>query len=358
VRRGSAIGGVALLAVCACDHAEVRVPVTVARDAMVKTSTTPETFHRSYFAMGTQITLTAYALDESRAVDAFDAAFKEAKRLEKLLTVWDPESDISRINENAGKLPVVVSAETIDVLTRAKALSEITLGKFDVTFGVLSGLWKFDHDQDDSIPPAVDLRRKLRLIDYKQIAIDPSRSAVFLKKAGMKIHLGGIGKGFAVDRMVTVLRDRGFADFMVQAGGDLFVSGRHGNRAWRVGIRDPRGPSDKYFAATEVTDSTFSTSGDYERAFLKNGRRYHHILDPATGEPATRSRSVTILAPDATTAEGLSKGVFILGPEKGFEILEKVPGTAAVVVDAKNKVHVSKRLEGKLKILSAPTDGP
>ncbi len=308
--------------------------------------------------MGTQITITAYTDDEAGALAAFTEAFREVKRLEGLLTTWNPDSDISRINAAAGQHAVDVQKDTIDVLLRAKALSELTLGKFDVTFGVLSGLWKFDHDQDDSIPPIDEVKKRIALIDAKQIEIDPKRATVFLKKAGMKIHLGGIGKGFAVDHMVRILKERGFANFTAQAGGDLYASGQHGDRRWRIGIRDPRGPPDRYFAIAEVTDATFSTSGDYERSFLKDGRRYHHILDPATGEPAMKSRSVTIMAPDATTAEGLSKGVFILGWEKGFEILEKVPGAGAVVVDARNEVHISPRLAGRVKVLFAPTDAP
>ena len=153
------------------------------------------------------------------------------------------------------------------------------------------------------------------------------------------------------------MRERGLRDFMVQFGGDMFVSGRRGDRAWRAGIRDPRGPPDRYFAAAEVTDATFSTSGDYERFFIKDGHRYAHILDPATGNPASACRSVTIMAPDATTAEYLSKGVFILGTERGLPIVESVEGAGAVVVDPKNRVHVSARLKDRIKILADPTDG-
>jgi thiamine biosynthesis lipoprotein len=145
---------------------------------------------------------------------------------------------------------------------------------------------------------------------------------------------------------------------MVQAGGDMYVAGARGDRPWRVGIRDPRGGPSSYFAAAEVTDATFSTSGDYERAFLEDGVRYHHILDPATGRPAPACRSVTVMARDATTAEGLSKGVFILGPEAGLALVEGVEGAGAVVVDAANRVHVSRRLEGRIKQLHPPTDAP
>ena len=317
----------------------------------------PELVYRSHRAMGTQITLTAYTTDPAGAVLAFDDAFREFDRLEALMTTWREDSEISRLNAAAGKRPVPITPELFDALARAQALSVLTSGKFDVTFGVMAGLWKFDQDQDDSIPPHAEIRKRIALIDYRKLVLDRPNQTAYLTRAGMKVHLGGIGKGFGVDRAVAILRRAGVRDFMVQAGGDLYVAGRHGDRPWRVGIRDPRGTPDKYFAASEVTDATFSTSGDYERSFISGGKRYHHIIDPATGAPATASRSVTVMAPDATTAEGLSKGVFILGPEKGLALVEQVEGAGVVIVDAKNQVHISSRLAGKVKILFPPTGG-
>lgn len=323
-----------------------------------RTSTGPRAIYRSHFAMGTQITITVYTADEPAALEVIDAAFREFGRLEGLLTTWRPDSDVSRLNEAAGRAPVEVHPETMDVLVLAKEGGARTKGKFDVTFGALSGLWRFDHDQDDSIPPRAEVERRVGLVDQRRLILDPAKRTAFLQRAGMKVHLGGIGKGFGVDRAVALIRGRGFRDFMVQAGGDLFVAGTHGRRAWRVGIRDPRGPASSYFAATEITDATFSTSGDYERFFFKDGRRYHHILDPATGAPATACRSVTIMAKDATTAEWLSKGVFILGPKEGLALVESVEGAGAVIVDRNNELHISKRLEGRMKILFPPTDAP
>lgn len=327
-------------------------------DAGVHTSTVPHSVYRSHFAMGSQVTLTAYTADEARAVATFEAAFKEMERLDAQLTVWKADSEVSRINASAGVAPVQVSAETIEVIERGLEGSRNTRGKFDITFGALSGLWKFDHDQDNVVPPAAEIKKRLPLIGWERVKIDRAAGTVFLEKKGMKMHLGGIGKGFAVDKVVAELRAAGMKDFMVQFGGDLFVAGRHGDRAWRVGIRDPRGAPDKYFAAAEVTDATFSTSGDYERFFIKDGVRYHHILDPDTGRPAAGTRSVTIMAPTATIAEWLSKGVFILGPKAGLELVERTEGAGAVIVDASNTLFISKRLEGKIKLLGKPTDAP
>jgi thiamine biosynthesis lipoprotein len=174
----------------------------------------------------------------------------------------------------------------------------------------------------------------------------------------MNVNLGGIGKGYTVDRARDILRRRGFHDFMIQFGGDMYVAGREGDRPWRLGIQDPRGPVNRIFAEMDLSDSTFSTSGDYERFFIKDGHRYHHIIDPATGEPAGQCRSVTLITGSATIADGLSKGVFILGPEAGMALIERLPDVQGVIVSAKNEVLVSAGLKGRLKVLAPPTDAP
>ena len=183
-------------------------------------------------------------------------------------------------------------------------------------------------------------------------------STAFLRRAGMRVHLGGIGKGYAVDRAIAILRQRGLRNFMIQAGGDLYVAGRRGERPWRLGIRDPRGPADQTFAAIELSDKTLSTSGDYERFFMKNGRRYHHILDLDNGEPARGCRSVTLVTDRAVIADAVAKGVFILGPHRGMALIERLPDIEGVIVGAANEVLVSSGLRNRLEILAAPTDSP
>ncbi|MEK6606462.1 MAG: FAD:protein FMN transferase, partial [Myxococcota bacterium] len=308
----------------------------------------PRLVERSRPAMGSSLSIAVWADDEPRAAAAIERAFVEFDRLEALMTVWRETSDIARLNAAAGRRPVLVAPEVRQALRAARRVSEWTGGKFDVTFGALAGLWKFDHDQDDRIPDPAEVRRRLPLVDYRDLVVDERVGTAFLRRKGMRAHLGGIGKGFAVDRVVAILREAGLRDFFVQAGGDLYVSGRRGDRAWRVGIRDPRGPEDRYFATLDLADSAFSTSGDYERFFFDRGRRYHHILDPTTGEPARGCRGVTILAPDATTADGLSTGVFLLGPKDGMALVERLPGVAAVIVDDRNRVIVSSGLRDRL----------
>jgi thiamine biosynthesis lipoprotein len=313
---------------------------------------------RARVSMGSELQLSAWTADEPRAVDAFEAVFAEFDRLENMMSVWKPGSDIVRLNEAAGEHAVPVSAEVIDVLQTARQISEWTGGKFDVTFGALSGLWKFDHDQDDRIPDPRMVAALLPLVNFRALAIDARAGTAFLTRKGMRAHLGGIGKGYAIDRGVEILRRRGVADFMIQSGGDMFVSGRRGDRPWRLGIRDPRGPADRIFASLDLTDGTFSTSGDYERFFMQDGRRYHHILDPDFGQPARGSRSVTIVATRAVIADGLSTGVFILGGRAGMELIERLPDVDGVIVTDRNEVLVSSGLRPRLRLLASPTDAP
>jgi thiamine biosynthesis lipoprotein len=308
--------------------------------------------------MGSSLEVTLWTADDSGAGAAVDGVFAEFDRLDRLLSVWKEGSDVVRLNQAAGRQSVRVSPETIELLTVARQVSEWTGGKFDVTFGALSGLWKFDQDQDDRIPSRAAVAARLPDVDYASLDVDAARATAFLRRPGMRAHLGGIGKGYAIDRAAAILRARGFHDFMIQSGGDLLVSGHRGGRPWRLGIRDPRGPADRSFATLDLTNGTFSTSGDYERFFFANGRRYHHILDPDLGEPARGCRSVTIVADTAVVADGLSTGVFALGPEKGMALIERLPNVEGVIVASDNRVLVSSGLIGKLAILGPPTDAP
>jgi thiamine biosynthesis lipoprotein len=313
---------------------------------------------RAALTMGSELRLTAWASDDARATAAFDRVFQEFDRLDRLMSIWKPESDIVRLNAAAGAHPVPVSPDVMKALLAAHQVSEWTGGKFDVTFGALSDLWKFDHDQDDRIPAREEVRRRLPLVDYQALVLDEKAGTAFLARAGMRAHLGGIGKGFAVARGVAILREQGLRDFMIQAGGDLYVGGRRGDRPWRLGINDPRGAGGQSFARVELSDATFSTSGDYERFFMQGGVRYHHILDPDTGEPARGCRSVTIVAKDPLIADGLSTGVFVVGPDAGMALIERLPDVEGVIVTARNEVLVSSGLKGRFVQSAPPTDAP
>jgi thiamine biosynthesis lipoprotein len=317
---------------------------------------------RVHAAMGTEIRLTAYTATDEATVTmdaAFTAVFEEFDRLENLMSSWRINSDVVRLNEAAGDHPVPVSPETREVLRIAHDVSEWTDGKFDVTFGALADLWKFDEqDQDDTVPDRRKVQQRLPLVDYRALEIDDVARTAFLKKKGMRVHLGGIGKGYAVDRAAAILRARGIRNFMIQAGGDLYAGGVKGDRPWRLGIKDPRGAGDRVFAAMDLSDGTFSTSGDYERFFIKDGRRYHHILDVDVGEPSRGCRSVTLVSNKAVIADALAKGVFVLGPVAGMALIERIPGVEGVIVSSRNEVLISTGLKGRLIQLTPPTDAP
>ena len=326
-------------------------PATEQRDA-------PRLVERSRVTMGSLLTLTAWTADEPAALAAFEAVFDEFDRLDALMSVWKPGSDIIRLNQAAGHMPVPVHEDVRSVLQTAIQIGDWTEGKFDVTFAALADVWKFDHDQDNRIPSAADIAARLPLVDYSQIVVDHAAGTAFVRRPGMRVHLGGIGKGFAVDRGVRLLRSRGLADFMIQSGGDMYIAGRHGDRPWRIGIRDPRGPEGATFATLQLTDVAVGTSGDYERFFIKDGRRYHHLLDPDTGEPARATRSVTVIAPRAVTADALGTGVFVAGPHAGMKMIERMEGVQAVIVTSTNDVLVTPGLRGSLALLAQPTDAP
>jgi len=314
---------------------------------------------KSFDSMGSELRLSVWTADANGVAAAFDSINKEFRRLEDMMSNWKDGSDIQKLNAAAGRQPVPVAPELRDLFRTARQISDWTNGKFDVTFGVMSGLWKFDYqNEDQTIPNPSEVARRRKLINYRDLKIDEQAGTAFLVREGMVANLGGIGKGYAVDRARDILRAAGFRDFMIQFGGDMYVSGHSGERTWRLGIQDPRATENRVFATIELSDSTFSTSGDYERFFIKDGRRYHHIIDPATGEPSVGCRSVTIVTESAAIADGLSTGVFIMGPEAGMALIEKLPDVEGVIVSSKNEVVVSSGLKGRLTILTQPTDAP
>jgi thiamine biosynthesis lipoprotein len=333
---------VSLLIVAAC----AREPVTPAHAV-----------EREHLTMGSLLKVSAWTTDDAGTLETFEHLFREFDRLDAMLTTWKNDSDVSRINAAAGTEPVKVSRETIDVLTIAHEISAETGGKFDITFGALTDIWKFDHDQDNTVPDRAAIEARLPLIDYEEVVTDRSAGTAFIRKPGMRIHLGGIGKGYAVDRGVAMMKERGLRDFSIQFGGDLYVAGSNGGKPWKLGIADPRGEHDA-FAMVEMSDGTFSTSGDYERTFLKDGVRYHHILDPDRGEPARGCRSVTLVTNRAVIADALAKGVFILGPADGMALIEKLPDVEGVIVGADNRVLVSSGLKGRVQLIKMPTNEP
>jgi FAD:protein FMN transferase len=312
-------------------------------------------------AMGTRLNFVAFTnskVDEAGTRGAIDRAVAEIRRLEALMTTWRDDSEVARINQSAGRMPIKVGPETARVIDESLWISQKSGGVFDITFEAMHGLWRFDEDADPHPPRAEDVAERRKLIDYRHIVRDKKAETVFLDKAGVKIGLGGIAKGFAIDRAAATLIAAGVEDFLAQAGGDLLAHGKKPDGSpWIAGVRDPRGAAGAYFAEMAVVDHAFSTAGDYERSYVVDGKRYHHIIDPRTGYPANASRSVTIWAKDALTADALDDAVFILGPKRGLELVESIDDAGAIIVDADNRVWISRRLEGRVRRIGTPTDG-
>lgn len=299
--------------------------------------------------MGTRVTVAISAPPEE-AARGFRAAFAVFERVDEVMNEWRPESPLSAINAAAGKKEApIVPPDLCEVIKASLDGARRTGGLFDPSWAALRDLWKFGSDQTGTPPDPRAVKERCPLVDYKKVHVGSLRDGckVSLEKPGMKLGLGGIAKGWGVDRAVAALRAAGFKDFFVQAGGDLYAAGKKNGHPWRVGIRDPRGPAEKTFALLEVSDAAFSTSGDYEHFFLVDGVRYHHLIDPRTCQPAKASRSATILAKTAADAEFLTKATFILGGAEGVKLADDW-GAAAVLVGSDNKVVFSKSLEGKL----------
>jgi FAD:protein FMN transferase len=314
----------------------------------------PGLVEQDRLAMGSSLHVSVWTDDQTGAARALEAVYSEFDRLENALSIWRPGSDVQRLNEAAGYGQVPVGPDTLQVLETAAEASRLSQGKFDITFGALAEVWKFDHDRDNRVPTVEEIRARLPRVDFTAVRIDRAAGTAEVVRSGVRVHLGGIGKGYAVDRAVALLRQAGFTDFLIQAGGDLYAAGRRGDRPWRVGLHDPRADG-ATFATIELRDETFSTSGDYERFFIKDGVRYHHLLDPDTGQPARLCRSVTIRARSALTADWLSTAVFVMGPEAGMALVESLPDVDAVIVTASNEVKMSRGIRERLKIDRPPT---
>jgi thiamine biosynthesis lipoprotein len=290
---------------------------------------------------------------EPGAEEAARVVFDVFRDVDARMSEWKPTSALSNVNENAGTRAVAVSADLRDLIRRAVQIGELTDGAFDITWAALWGLWDF-RSENPSVPSQTEIDERLARIDYRAVEIDDRAGTVYLPREGMVLGLGGMAKGFALDRAADALLARGTRSFLIDAGGQMLAAGTRGDRPWRIGIRDPRGAPDDFFAYLEVTDASTSTSGDYERFFLLDGVRYHHILDPRTGRPARPLRSATVVAANATLADALSTAFVVLGTGRALELAENITGVEAVLVDDRARVHTTSGLAGKLELLHAP----
>ncbi|HEV7611290.1 MAG TPA: FAD:protein FMN transferase [Steroidobacteraceae bacterium] len=292
--------------------------------------------------MGTQITVELWAEDEGKAERAIDAVLEEMRHIDDSMSTYKPTSEVSQVNAKAAQGPMRISKELFDLLTTAKEYSVITDGAFDITYASVGYLYDF---RKHVRPDEAQIDRALPAVNFRHVLLDAKNRTVQFSQAGVRIDLGGIAKGYSVDRGIEVLKSFGFTRAYVSAGGDSRIIGDRFGKPWMVGIRDPRKGEGSVITSIPLVDAAISTSGDYERYFEENGVRYHHIIDPHTGHSASKVRSATIIGPNATRTDGLSKTAFVLGPEKAMEIYNRIDDIDAIIVTLDGKVIYSKGIE-------------
>jgi thiamine biosynthesis lipoprotein len=290
------------------------------------------TFRGEAMSTTVAVTLPASPRAESDAA-AVLALFRD---LEVQLSEWRPGTPLARVNAAAGGDAVRVPPALLAVVRRGVELGAATDGAFDPSWAALWGLWDF-RAQRPRVPSADEVARRAALVDYRQVELDEAAGTLRLPRAGMKIGLGGIAKGYALDRAGELLVRRGVRDFLLVAGGQVLARGSRGGRPWQVGVRDPRGAAGDWFAVLSPGAGSVSTSGDYESWFESGGERYHHILDPHTGWPGRGLRSATVVCAEATLADALSTALMVLGPQRGLATARRL-GVEALLVDEEGRV--------------------
>jgi thiamine biosynthesis lipoprotein len=292
--------------------------------------------------MGTRITVELWAEDAAKAEQAIDAVLDEMRHIDESMSTYKPSSEVSQVNAKAADGPMHIGKELFDLLTTAKEYSVITDGAFDITYASVGYLYDF---RKHVRPDDAQIAKALPAVNYQHVILDPKNQTVQFSQKGVRIDLGGIAKGYSVDRGIDVLKSLGYTRAYVGAGGDSRIIGDRFGKPWVVGIRDPSKGEGNVIARIPLVDAAISTSGDYERYFEEKGVRYHHIIDPHTGHSASKVRSATVIGPYATRTDGLSKTAFVLGPEKAMEIYNRLDDIDAIIVKLDGTVVYSKGMQ-------------
>lgn len=290
--------------------------------------------------MGTQITVELWAEEVASGEKAIEQVFDEVRRLDEMMNPWNPNSELSRINREATDRAVVTTLEIIEVVSRALHYSRLSGGAFDISFASVGQHYDYRLGQ---APDEKTVNEDKANIDYHAISLDPQAATLFFTKPGLQIDLGGIAKGYAVDRGIEILRRAGIVAAVIGAGGDSRILGDLGDRPRVIGIRHPR-KKGEYAVVVPLADTAISTSGDYERFFMDDGVRFHHILDPQTGRSASEVQSASVIAAKAIDSDALSTTSFVLGVERGLKLINSLPGVDGIIIDGQGKLHYSQEL--------------
>ena len=301
-------------------------------------------YHKSLKLMGNLFQLSAISDNEDWANECIDAGIDEIRRIEKLLTTYNEESETALINRNAGIKPVAVSEETFNIIERSIKISRVTQGAFDITYGsVDKRLWNFDMNLH-TLPDKITAKKMARLINYRNILLNKENLTVMLKEKGMRIGFGGIGKGYAAERAKLIMKEKGVKSGIVNASGDLATWGLQPNgKPWSIGIVDPNAKN-KIFSSLDITDMAIATSGNYEKFILINGLKYSHTINPKTGLPIRGIKSVTIISQNAEIADAMATPVMIMGIVPGLNMINQMKGIEAIVVDDSDIIYTSKNI--------------
>ena len=297
--------------------------------------------------MGNSFEITVVGEEESRAHDKIALAVEEIRRIEKLLTTFDDNSQTNQINSAAGMNAVKVDREVFDLVKRSLKISAVTDGAFDISYGsVDKSLWNFDRNMTE-LPDETIAENAVRLINYRNIILNEFECSIMLKEKGMRIGFGGIGKGYAAERAKNLLKREGVESGIVNASGDLTAWGCQANgKPWTIGIADPDHAGSP-FSYMNISDLAVATSGNYEKFVLIHGKKYSHTINPKTGLPVTGIKSVTIIAPDAEIADAMATPVTIMGIRAGLDMIDQIKYLGCIIIDDHNKIYSSKNINLK-----------
>ena len=294
--------------------------------------------------MGSDFEITIVEKNESRANYLLDLAIKEISRIEKLISSWDKSSQTSKINLNAGIKPIKVDKELFDLISRSLKVSQLSQGAFDISYASLDKVWYFNKKML-KIPSEEEIKKSVSNVGFGNIILNQKNQTVFLKKKGMKIGFGAIGKGYAADMAQLILLKNNVKSGIINASGDLTAwGGKPSGEDWMVAIVNPLN-KDKIFSWLPIKNKAVVTSGNYEKFINFNGKLYSHIIDPRTGYPSEGILSVTIFAEQAELADALATSVFVLGEEIGMNLINQLKGIDCIIINDKNEIIKSKNIE-------------
>ena len=296
-------------------------------------------YSKEAFMMGTIISLKYYGKDGEKAIEE---SVKRIDEIEKSMSLNIGDSEISQINKEAGIKPVIVSDSIFEVIERGIYYGELSKSRFDISIRPVDALWAIG-TENERVPEKSEIDEALKKVDYRNIEINKEKKTIYLKEKGMAIDLGGIAKGYAADELVNILKKYKIDSAMINLGGNLYVYGsKDGKEVLNIGIQDPKKTQGEYFGVVKVKDKSVVTSGNYERYFEKDGKRYHHIMDPSTGYPSENGIiSSTIISDKSIDGDALSTATYVIGVEKAMQLIESIGGVEAIIVTDDNKIYTS-----------------